>query len=133
MDRLRPSIFWRPMLTGGTDGPVTFQTWVLVWGGIPTVFLSTGIVPPLSFQFTTGGYIKTPAALCVAYVTISLWRTALTACKSFPLVATPSAVVWLTGGMTPRMISGISMFVNNLCGNFSSVVSVSLIFLFRLH
>ena len=43
--------------------------------------------------------------------------------------ATPSAVIWLTDGMTPWMIAGISLFVNNLCGEFPLVVSVSVIFL----
>ena len=97
-------------------------------GGIPTVFLSTGIVPPVSFQFTTGGSLRTPAALQVAPVTISLWRTARTACNTLPLVATPSMVVWLTSGMTPWIIAGIYLFINNLCGEFNLVVSASVIF-----
>ena len=52
-----------------------------------------------------------------------------TACKSLLLSATPSSVVRLTKGMKPWMISEISLFVNNLCGEFLLVVSVSLIFL----
>ena len=128
MDRLGPSIFWIPVLIGGTEGPVPVRTWVVFMGGIPTVFLSTIIVPPVSFQFTTVGYLRTPAALRVAPVRISLWRTERTACKFLTLVATPYAVVWLTGGMMPWMIAGISLFINNLCGEFTLVVSVSVIF-----
>ena len=81
------------MLIGGTEVPVPVQNWVVVLGGIQTVFLSTGIVPPVSFQFTTGGSMRTFAALHVAPVTIYLWITACTACKALPLVATPSAVI----------------------------------------
>ena len=130
MERLGPSIFWLPMIIEGTEGPVPVQTWILVLGGITMVFLSTGIVPPVSFQFTTGGSLRKPAALRVAPVTIFLWRTACTACNALPLVATPSTVVSLTGRMTPCMITRISLFVNNLCGDFPLVVSVSVIFTF---
>ena len=129
MDRLVTSIFCLPMLTEGTEGPVSVQTVVVVLGGISMVFLSTGNFPPASFQFTTGGSLRTTAALHVAPVTIYLWITARNTCKNLPIVATPSAVVWLTGGMTPCIIAGISLFVNNLCGKFPLVVSVSVIFL----
>ena len=104
------------MIIGGTEGPVPVQTGVVALGGITAVFLSCGIGPLVFFQFITGGSLITPAALHVAPVTISLWRTARTACKSLPLVATPPAVVWLTDGMTPWMIAGIYMFVNNFRG-----------------
>ena len=130
MDCLGPSIFWLPMLIGGTEGQLPVQTWVVVLGGITMVFLSTGIVPPVSFQFTTGGSLRTLAALRIAPVTISLWRTTRTACKSLLLVATPSTVIWLTGGMTPWVIYWISLFVNNFCGELSLVVSLSVIFPF---
>ena len=116
MDRLRPSIFCLPMILGGTEVQVPFRTGVVDLGGIPTVIISTGIRLPVSFQFNTRGFLRTPAALRVAPVTISLWRTACTACKSLPLFATPSAVVWLTVRMTPLTIAGIYLFVNNLCG-----------------
>ena len=115
MDRLEPSIFWIHMLTGGTEGSVPVQTWVVVLGGILEVFLSTGIVLLVSFQFITGGYLITPATLRVVPLTISLLRTARTAYKTHPLVATPSAVVWLIAGITPWMIPGISLFHNYLC------------------
>ena len=45
-----------------------------------------------------------------------LWRTTHTACKAITLLATPYIVVWLTGRMTPGMIAGIYLFVNNLWG-----------------
>ena len=122
MDRLGPSIFWLPMLIGGTKGPVPFQTWVVVRGDIPTVFLSTLIVLIMYFKFITGGYLRTPAVLDVAPITISLWITASTPCKALLLVATPSEVIWLTRGMTPCMIAGISLFVNNVCGEFPLVL-----------
>ena len=43
MDRLGPSIFWLPMLIGEAEVPVLVRTLVVLLGGIPTVFLSTGI------------------------------------------------------------------------------------------
>ena len=129
MDRLGPSIFWLHMLIGEAEGPVLVRTWVVVLGGIPKVFSSTGISPLMSFQFITGGSIRTTAVLRVAPGTISLWRTGRTACKAPLLVATPYVVVWLNGGMMPWMIAEISLFVNNLCGEFSLVVSLSVMFL----
>ena len=128
MDRLGPSIFWIPVLIGGTEGPVPVRTWVVVLGGILKVFLSDEIFLFATFRFNTGRYLRTPAALRVAPVRISLWRTERTACKFLTLVATPYAVVWLTRGMMPWMIAGISLFINNLCGEFTLVVSVSVIF-----
>ena len=130
MGRLVPSILWLPVPIGGTEGPVPVQTWLVALGVIPAVFLSRGISPLASFQFTNGGSLRTPAVLHVAPVTISLWRTTRTACKTLQLVATPSTVVWLNGGVTPCMISGISLFINNLCGKFALVVSVSVVFPF---
>ena len=128
MGRLGPSIFWLPMLIGGTEGPVSVQNGVVALEGIPTVFLSHGIGPLASFQFTTRGYLRTPAALSVMPVEISLWRTVRTSCKTLSLVVTPSEVLWLTGRMTLWMIARISLFVNNFCGEFPFVVSVSIIF-----
>ena len=107
MGRLGPLIFCLPILIGGAEGPLLVQTWVVVLGRIPMVFLSCAIGPLTSFQFTTIVYLRTPTTLRVAPVTISLWRTWRTACKSFPLVATPSTVIWLTGGMTTGMIAEI--------------------------
>ena len=129
MDYLGTSIVCLPMLIGETEGTVPDRTWVVVLGSITTVFLSTRIVPPVSFQFTIGGSLITHAALHIAPVTIYLWRTARTARKTPPLVTTPSAVVWLNDRMTPWIISGISLFANNLCGEFPLIVSVSVIFL----
>ena len=120
------------MLIGETEGLVPVINLVVVMGGIPKVFLPTRIILLISFQFITGGSLRTPAVLRVALVTISLWRTTRTACKALPLVATPSAVVWLTVRMTPWMIAGISLSVNNLCGEFPLVVFVSVIFPFFL-
>ena len=111
------------------EGPVPAWAWVVVLGGIPMVFLTTGIFLTVSFRFTTWGSLRTPVALRVAPVTISLWRTACTTCKGLPLVATPSVFVWLTNGMTPWIVAGISLFVYNLCGEFPFVVSVSVIFI----
>ena len=128
--RLGPSIFWIHMLIWGLEGPVSVQTEVVALRLSTTVFLSCVIVPHASFHFTTGGSLRTPAALRVSPVMISLWRTTHTACKTLPLVATPSTVVWLNGGVTPCMISGISLFINNLCGKFALVVSVSVVFPF---
>ena len=129
MDRLGPSIYWLLILIGGTEGPVQIRTGIVDLGGIPTVFLSRGIVPPVSFQFTTGGSLKTCAALRATPAKIYLRRTTHTTCNVLPLVATPYTVVWLTGGMTSGMIAVIFRFVNNLCVEFPLVVSVAVHFL----
>ena len=75
-----------PYANWGYRGSITSPKWGSGSGGIPTVFLSCVINPIVSFQFTTGGSLRTPASLCVAPVTISLWITACTACKDLPLV-----------------------------------------------
>ena len=59
-----------------------------------------------------------PAVLRVAPVIIFLWRTACTACKTLPLVATPSVFVWLTDGMTLCMISRSIICVDNFLWQF---------------
>ena len=133
MERVGPSIFWLPMLIGDTEVPVPIRTWVVILGGILTVFLSIVIFPAVYFQYTTVGSLGTAAALHVAPVTISLSRTSHTTCKAHPLVATPAMVVWSTSRMTPCMITGISLFVNNLCGLFPLVVSLSVIFFCFYH
>ena len=129
MDRLGLTIYWLPILVGETKGPVPIRTGVVVPGGISTVFLSRGIVLPVSFQFTTRGSLKTRAALRAASVTIYIERTVCTACKVPPLSATPTTFVCLARGMTTRMISRMSRLINNFCGEFSSVVPVSATFL----
>ena len=129
MDSLGPSIFWLPMTIGEVEGPVPVRNWVVVLGSITTVFLSTGIGPLASSQFFTGGSLRTPAVLHVKPVTIYLQRTIHTTRKAPLLVVNPSVVVWLTGGITPWTITGIYLFINNLCGEFPLVVSVSVIFL----
>ena len=133
MGLLGTSIFCLPIIFGGTEGPVPVQTGVVVLGGIPAVLLSLGIDPLVSFQFTTGGYLRTLAALRVAPETISLWRTVRIACKYLPLVATPSGFIWITKGMSTGMIAGIYRFVNNLCEEFTLVVSASVIFFSFCH
>ena len=129
IDRLGPSISWLLMIIGGIEGPLPIQTEVVALGGIPTVFLSTIIVPPMRFQFTIWGSLKTCAVLCTKPVMISLWRSAHTACKVLPLVATPSTVIWLIGRMTAKMIAGIFQLLNNLSGYFPLVLSVAVTFL----
>ena len=132
MDRLGLSIFSLPILIGGTKGLVPLRIGVVILGGILTVFLSCVIFPLAFFQFTTEGSLRIPVEMCVLPVTISLWRTSHTACKTLPLVVTLYVVLLLTSRMTPWMITGISHFVNNLCGWFPLVVSVSVIFPFFL-
>ena len=104
--------------------PVPVIILVVDLGDTLTVFVSIGIGVPATIQFTTGGSLKTFTALGAVPVKISLKRTARTACKVPPHVETPSAVAWWTGGMTPWMIAGTSLFTNNLCGEFPFVVSV---------
>ena len=93
------------------------------------MFLSTGIIQFAFFQFITVGSLRTPAVLHIELVKISLWITVHTACKTPILSVTPSVVVWLTRGMTTWIISGISLFVINLCAELLLVVSVSVIFM----
>ena len=76
--------------------------------------------------------LEKPCSNLRCAVTISLCITARTAYKVLPLVATPYAVDWLTSGMTPWMTTGIYLFVNNFCGEFTLVVSVSVILLLFL-
>ena len=133
MGLLGPSISWLLLLIGETEGPVPIKTGVVALGEILIVFLSRKIVPPMFFQFTTGGSLKTRPVLRSAPVTIYLWITTRTAFKVLPLVVTPYMVVWLTGGMTDGMIDGTSRLVNNLCGEFPLVVSVIVVFLCFCH
>ena len=117
LNLLYPYVYW------GGRGSSTSQNLIIGYGGgIPTVFLSTGIGLLAFFQFITGGYLRSSTVLSVVSMTISLCITVCTACKVPLLVATLSTVVWLTEGMTPWMISGISLFVKNLCREFPLVV-----------
>ena len=122
MDTLGLPIYWLPILVGDTEGPAPIRNGVVNLGGIPTVFLSRGIVLSVSFQFTTGESLKTCTALRAASVTISSERIVRTACKVPPLAATPYAVIWLIGGMTTGMISGMSQLINNFFGEFPLVL-----------
>ena len=88
MYRLGPSISWLLMVVGETEAPAPIRTGVVNLGEVPTVFPSHGIVLSVSFQFNTGGSLKTLAALCAASVTNYFDRTVRTACKVFPLAAT---------------------------------------------
>ena len=133
MSRLGISNFWLSIIIWGTEVPVPGRTEVVDLWDIPAVFISSENVPPAPFQFSSGRSLRTPAALRVEPVEIYLRRTPCTACKTLPLVATPSTDVWLNVGMTSCMISGIAgiyLFVNNLCGEFPLLVLVSLIFSF---
>ena len=127
MAPLGSPIFWLPMLISGAEGPVPVRTGVVDLGEILMVFLSCGISPPASFQFTTRLSLRTLVELRLVHVTIYLWRTERTACKALPLGATPYMVILLTGGMMTGIIAGIYRFVNNLCGEFPLIVSVSVI------
>ena len=117
-----------PFPSWDTEGPAPIRTGIVNTGGVPTLFLSRGIVPSMSFQFTTIGSLKTRAALRAVSVTISFKRIVCWACKVPSLSATPSTVGGLISGMTTGMISGMSQLINNLCGEFLLVVSVSVNF-----
>ena len=80
----------------------------------------------------SAGVRKTLAALLDAFVTISVNRVVRNACKVSPLAALPSATAWSIGGVKNDMISGMSRLINDLCGEFTSVVPVSVNFLFFL-
>ena len=130
MEPLGLPISWLPILVGETKGPTPIRTGLVNLGGVLTVFPSRGIVLSVSLQFTTGGSLKTPAALRTASVTISFKRIVHTAWIVPPLIATPSVVFWLINRMMTGMISGMSRLINNLCGEFPLVVSVSVTFIF---
>ena len=117
-----------PYASWGDIGPSTNPKWGSGSGGhYDRVFLC-GIFPSASFQFTTGGSLKTRAALRAAPVIISIERTVRTTCKVPPLATTPSAVLCLTCGMTTGVIFGMSRLINSLRGNFTLVVSVLVTF-----
>ena len=125
LDLLGLPISWILMRIGGAKVPVPVRTWVVTLEDTLTVFISIWIGLLVTFQFTTGGSLKTCAALDSAPMTISSKRTVRTPCKAPPHSETPSAVSWWTVGMTPWIIAGTSLFANNLCGEFPLVVLVA--------
>ena len=94
------------------------------------VFLSRGVVPSVPCQLTSAGVRKTCAELRATSVTISLERIVRCACKVSPLPSASSAIIWSIGRIATGMISGMSRLINNLCGEFLLVVSVSVTFIF---
>ena len=112
----------------GDQSSSTDPNWDNCSGGIPKVFFPCGIFPCTSFQFSIGGSLKKCAVLHVLSMTNYFERIICTAYKVPPLAATPSTVVWLTNGMTTWRTSGMSRLINNLCGKFPLVVSVSVTF-----
>ena len=129
MDPLGLPIFWLSILVGETKGPEPIQTGVVNLGDILKVFPSRGFVLSVSFQFTTVGSLKIHAPLRVASVTISLELIVWRACK-FPLISATPPEIRGAGGMKTGMISGTIRLINNFCGEFPLVVSLSLTFLF---
>ena len=81
-----------PYANWGDRGSSNNPSWVSGSGGH-----SDGIAilcnRPVSFQFTTGGSLKTCAVLRAAPERISVCRTSRAACKFLPISANPSAVV----------------------------------------
>ena len=75
------------------------------------------------------GYLKICAPLRAPSVTISLEPIIWCACKVPLLTANPSAIHGASG-MTTEMISGMIRLINNFCGEFPLVVSVSVNFPF---
>ena len=90
------------------------------------VFLTRGMVQSLPVRLTSPGVWKTRVLLRVASVMITfklgVWRTCVV-----PLQATtPSGIRWSIGVVMIRMV----WLINNFCGEFPLVVSVSVTFLF---
>ena len=118
-------ISWLLVLVAETVVPPTIITGEVNLGGVLEVFLSCGIVPFVSFRFTAAGSWKTCAPMCAASVTITFEEIVWHAC-AVPLPATPpSEIGGIIGGMMTRMVR----FINNFCGGFLLVVSVSVTFL----
>ena len=122
IDPLGLPISWSLIQIGGAEVPVPVRILVVDLGDTLKVFISIGISLLAKFQFTTGRSLKTRAALGAAPVKISSNRTVRKSCKAVPHVKTPYAIVWWTRGITPWMIAGISLFANNLCGEFLLVL-----------
>ena len=94
MDPLRLPISWLLLRLGITEYPVPVRTLVVALGDTLTVFISIGIGLLATFQFTTGGYLKTHVDMGAVPMTLSYERTVRTSCKSPTHVETPSAVAW---------------------------------------
>ena len=73
---------------------------------------------------------ETYAELRSMSVTISFEIIVRRACKVSTFPAAPSAIVWSICGIATGVISRMSRLINNLCGEFLLVVSVSATFLF---
>ena len=119
-------IYWLTVLVVDMEGPPPTRTGEGNLGGILGFFPSRGIVPFVSFRFTIVGSWKTCAPLCAASMTTSFKAIVWRACKVPLLVATPYA----NGGSIGGMIPGMVRLINNYCGGFPLVVSVSMTFPF---
>ena len=130
MDPFGLIISWIPYLVG--------ETVVLppIWNGevnlveLTEVLPYHGVVLSVPFCLTSAGVWKTHAALCAAPVTISFDRITQSTCKVSLLVASPFKAVWSIVRMTAGNISVMSRSINDLCGEFPFLVSVSVTFLF---
>ena len=139
---------WASLIHWGPMDPLGLMiSWLLVLIGEPvvlppirtgeanlvdpmSVLPSRGVVPSVPCRLASAGVCKSCAALHNASVTISFKRIVWHACKFSSLPAASSVIVWSIGGIAAGMISGMSLLINNLCGEFLLVVSVSVTFLF---
>ena len=134
-------LHWGPM---DPLGLIIYWLPVLIWELVVLPSIKTGeanLVDPMSvlpscevvlyvrFRLRSAGVWKTRTSMCAVSVMISFERIVSQACKISPLLAASSTIVWPIEGIATGIIYGMSRLINNLCGEFLLVVSVSVTFL----
>ena len=102
------------VLVRETEVPQPIRTGELNMGGLLEFFPSRGIVPSISFWFTTAGCRKIRAPLRAMSVPISSEGIFCNACKVSLLAASLSEI----GGSIGGMMTGIVRLINNFVENF---------------
>ena len=134
-----------PLKTNGPPGLIISWLPFLLWEPVVLTPIQTGeanVVKPMKvlpyhgvvlfmpYRLTSTGVRKTHAALRITSVTISFERIVRRACKVSAFTAAASAIFWSIGRIVTGMISEMSRLINNFCGEFLLVVSVSVTFTF---
>ena len=115
-----------PILVGDTEVPPITRTGEFNLGGGSGSVSVPWNFPVRVFPIYCCSISETRAPLCAAFVTIAFESIIWRACQ-VPLTAvTPSAIGGLIGGM----VTGMVRLINNFCGEFPLVVSLSVTFIF---
>ena len=125
MDPLGLIISWLPVLVGEPVLLLTIQTEEVNLMELLGVFPSHGVDLSVTCWLTSAGVRKSCAALYVVSVTISIRRIVRRTYKVSPLPVASSTIVCSIIGMTTGMISGMIWLIDNWCGEFLLVVSIS--------